>query len=354
MAHLKQKGKYLYLKYYDRISGKHKEFSTKIEATKSGWAEARKLLREFESRYNLDESFVTVKRTTSNGKNITEGFKEFIANKTLKKKTITLYERTLELIIEGCGNKEISEYGNADYRKFLQIMKQKKFSNTTLGIYTAHANALFNFFVELGYLKENPIKTIPRKMKPPESIDDSDILMILRHLEAKEKKDQYNFILFLLITGFRISSAIELRWEDIDWNNEFILATNVKTDRKFFFPLTEDLKILLRNIGVKKEGKVFNYSKDGLKFFRRLQKRLLEQNKISKYYKLHQLRKTFITKLLEQGIPVHVVKSLADHSNISTTINYYAAVNIKNVKRQLDSTGIFGGIFGGKELKSVE
>jgi len=67
--------------------------------------------------------------------------------------------------------------------------------------------------------------------------------IILSQLYAKEKKDQYYFIMFLLITGFRISSATALQWEDIDWNNGFIIAPNVKKDREFFFSIERHLKI---------------------------------------------------------------------------------------------------------------
>lgn len=59
-----------------------------------------------------------------------------------------------------------------------------------------------------------------------------------------------------------------------------------------------------------------------------LQRSLFQSNSISKVYTLHQLRKTFITKLLEHWIPIHTVKALADHSNISTTLSDYAAVNV--------------------------
>lgn len=138
--------------------------------------------------------------------------------------------------------------------------------------------------------------------------------------------------------------ALSLKWEDIDWVNGFITASNVKKDREFFFPITDDLERLLNEIGVKKTGKVFNYTNSEIRFFRRLQDSLLKNKDgplISKRYTLHQLRKTFITKLLEHGIPIHTVKALADHSNIQTTINYYAAVNVKKLKEELDSRGIF-------------
>ncbi|MFZ5949049.1 MAG: tyrosine-type recombinase/integrase, partial [Stygiobacter sp.] len=258
-----------------------------------------------------------------------------------KKKTLEIYERIKNVIIDVCGNKKIEGYTNADYRKLLKYFNEKNYSSNTQGIYTSHLHALFNFFIEMKYIKEIPFKVIKRKIKPPESIDDGDLRVILDFLRMKEKKDQYHLIMFLLITGFRISTALELKWENVDWENGFIVAPNVKKDKEFFFPLTDDLSYLLKEIGIKKEGKIFSYSNNGLKFFLRVQRSLLKSNSISKTYTLHQLRKTFITKLLESGIPIHTVKALADHSNIQTTINYYAAINVKKIKEELNSRGIF-------------
>jgi len=345
MAYLKKRGNILWIKYYDAIEGKHKEFSTKIKATRDGYIEARKLLKEYDASIELREKF----RSLNAAIKLREGYEHYISSKIFKPKTIKLITRAKDILLEISGDKNISDYNNLDYRKLLSYFTKQKYSINTQGIYTAHLHAMFEFFRELKYTKENPIKVLKRKIKPPESIDDNDLRIILEHLRQKKNKDQYHLVMFLLITGFRISTALELRWENIDWENGFIIAPNVKRDREFFFPITDDLKYLLREIGIKKEGKIFRHSKNGLKFFSRLQKSLLKRKdgvNLSKVYTLHQLRKTFITKLLENGVPIHMVKALADHSNIQTTINYYAAINIKKIKDDLNSRRIFGDNFG--------
>lgn len=347
MAYLKLKGKKIHIKYYDKLSGKHKEFSTGINATKEGWAEAKRLLKQFKQQEDLNEKYTEMVPTQL----FSKGVDEYLEIKRFKQKTIKLCNLVKRLLIEVCGDKSIKEYDQRDYRRLLNYFTKKNLSKNTQGIYTAHLHSIFEYFKEMHYLKENPIKVIKRQSKQPEAIDDADLQVILRHLYVKGKKEQYYLIMFLLITGFRISSALELRWENVDWENEFIIAPNVKKDRTFFFPITEDLKELLKQIGIKKEGRIFSYSQDGLKFYWRLQKQLLNNPQgplIKKMYSMHQLRKTFITKLLEKGVPVHTVKALADHSNISTTINYYASVNVKKMKEELDRKGIFAGVFGGE------
>ena len=348
MAHIKKRGRILWIKYYDRLLGTSKEFSTKIEATKEGWVEARKLLKQFEAKHELNENFVEYIPS----KKFSDCYDEFLGSKKFKPKTKEIYDRIKDIIIEVSTDKNVSSFNNTDYRKLLLFFDKKEYSNNTQGIYSSHLHSLFEFFKELNYIKENPIKVISRKIKAPESIDDSDLRVILNHLYYKEKKDQYYLIMFLLITGFRISSALALTWKDIDFENGFIIAPNVKKDRQFFFPITNDLERLLHEMGIKKDGPVFNYSINGLRFFLRLQRTLLchkDGPKITKSYTLHQLRKTFITKLLERGMPIHTVKALADHTNISTTLNYYASINVKKIRDEMNSLGIFGDNFGGNK-----
>jgi len=345
MAHLKKRGNILWIRYYDKLTETRKEFSTKIKATKEGWIEARKLLRQFEAKTELHQEFIEITPNID----LLKGKEEFLSLKRLKPKTIMLYDLSTRVLIEAAGNKKLSQYDKGDYRRLLMLFDKKSYSNNTQGIYTAHLHAMFEFFKASGYVRENFVKMLKKENKIPESIDDRDLQNILRSLYNKEAKEQFYLIMFLLITGFRISSALALKWEDVDWENNVIIARNVKRGRDFLFPITNDVRSLLNEIGIRKDLKVFSYSMNGLKFFFRLQQKLLEQNLISKKYTLHQLRKTFITKLLEKGIPLHIVKTLADHTNINTTMKYYASVNVKKMKEEIDTRSIFGDILGGNK-----
>jgi integrase/recombinase XerC len=51
----------------------------------------------------------------------------------------------------------------------------------------------------------------------------------------------------------------------------------------------------------------------------------------------HLLRHSFVTHLLEAGTPVHVVRDLAGHRNVATTLNYYATVFDDNRRDAIDT-----------------
>lgn len=51
----------------------------------------------------------------------------------------------------------------------------------------------------------------------------------------------------------------------------------------------------------------------------------------------HMLRHSFVTHLLEAGKPIHVVRDLAGHRNVATTLNYYATVFDDDRKEAIES-----------------
>ncbi len=42
---------------------------------------------------------------------------------------------------------------------------------------------------------------------------------------------------------------------------------------------------------------------------------------------LHDLRRTYVTRLIRAGVPVPTVQDLAGHANIETTLKHYTQVN---------------------------
>ncbi|MAT57046.1 MAG: hypothetical protein CMF23_03650 [Ignavibacteriae bacterium] len=51
-------------------------------------------------------------------------------------------------------------------------------------------------------------------------------------------------------------------------------------------------------------------------------------------------KKTFITRMLEVGVPLHDVKALGEHRNISSTLNYYTTLNREKMQDELEQVKI--------------
>ena len=177
MAAIKKRGNILWIKYYDSVERKHKEFSTRLTASVQGWNHARKMLKEFEKRDEFDIKF----REMTSSKSFSEGFEEFLEIKEFKEKTKLLYLRVQKLFIDAVGDRPINEYNEWDYKKFKKFLNEFEYirgtsikdhkkdypvrtlSNNSKGIYTTHLKAIFTYFVKKKYSKENFIVPIKRK-----------------------------------------------------------------------------------------------------------------------------------------------------------------------------------------------
>jgi len=144
-------------------------------------------------------------------------------------------------------------------------------------------------------------------------------------LLMKHTKHIHHKIAFILGfgAGLRISEIISLEQRDLDFDNNKILVRQGKGSKDRIVPLPKGLKqIHLQHIPIK----------CGVRSLQRAFKRscmlskLLEQKPTIHF---HSLRHGFATRAIEQGIPIHHVRTLMGHSNISTT-NIYLIANPKD------------------------
>lgn len=140
-------------------------------------------------------------------------------------------------------------------------------------------------------------------------------------------------------TGIRLNALLCLRYKDIDWDNQMILVRGEteKTHREFFLPIMEGLaphlcRILgeAEKIGFSPDDQLFNVNR----FSRHYHGKEMNIDQVeSMYRKLtdkigvrmtpHRFRHTLATDLMKQPERnIHLTKSLLNHSNIATTMNY--------------------------------
>ncbi len=129
-----------------------------------------------------------------------------------------------------------------------------------------------------------------------------------------------------LDTGVRLSELLDMKFKNVDFDNQVILLDHTKNDKKryvFFNILSKD--ILLRARKNKHQYVLWNYEKNTP-----LNKRSLEHffDKINNHINsdtrihAHRLRKTFATKLLRKGCPVTTISKLLGHQDIRQTMIY--------------------------------
>jgi len=336
MASIIVRGNKLSLRYYDKQTGTKQTIALHLPNNRAGMREATQQKKLIEA--NLLDKYYSTDKIIKNKLSIDEAAALFSEVKKHSKSTVTGTNLAVKHLKIATKKEYVTDLTQADFQKFSLYLSKviggngKKFSPNTKSIYSRSLSNMFTWLKAGKYVNENHVISEKGEVKQIETIPEVEIEQIKNYLYMNNK-NAYYFIRILELTGLRKSSALALTWEQIDYETEIISIENVKKNRTFIFPLTKEILSLLEEMGIKKEGKVFAYSKDGLKFWDRVQKRLGLQKK----YGLHQIRKTFISKLANSGVSLYDVATLADHRNIQTTFKYYAKSNISRLKDVLDN-----------------
>ncbi len=334
MASIIVRGNKLYLRYYDKVVGTKKDKALSLPNNREGLRKAKERKKLFEA--NLLDKYYSLESMIKNRMTIDEAASMFSEIKKHSKGTIKAVRLAKTHLVNATKKRYVADFDRLDFMKFSKYLSSienngKKLSQNSKSIYSRTLKSMFNWLKEANLVKHNYVVIEKSENKQIETIPEEVFENIKKHL-MDTNKNGYYFIKLLELTGLRRSSAIALMWEQIDFENKNICIENVKKDRKFIFPLTDNIISLLKEMGPKATGKVFVYSKNGLKFWYRAQDKV----GITKYYGLHQIRKTFISKLANSGVSLYDVATLADHRSIQTTYKFYAKNNIERLRNVLN------------------
>ena len=222
---------------------------------------------------------------------------------------------------------------------------------------------LFELALEEGLIDRNPVKGItvkvPVAVKKVLNSNEAELLL----KQAKECHHRfYHHFAFALLTGMRSGEMYALTWKDVDLETGLISVSkqwtskdglhHTKSNRNRVVPISAELKQLLtelKKIGPFKatlKPSVVNHPRarivtfDDLVLPRLREWRNGDQAMVLAEFcrsigvtpvKFHDLRATFITNLLSQGVPLVKVMSIVGHRKMSTTDEYLrlSGVDIK-------------------------
>jgi site-specific recombinase XerD len=214
-------------------------------------------------------------------------------------------------------------------------------SNAARGRKLAAIKSFFNYLVDSEELKTNPargIKSPKVAEREPSYLTEEECIKLLRTVaqEAKprvRKRDMAMVILFLH-TGLRVSELVNLELANVDLEGRQIKITRKGNKEQYLHLNRESVKALARYLSARPEAQ------DG-RFFVGTKGQNLERtyvyDVVRKYLSLaginkgkrgpHLLRHTFCTRLHQKGVSPFVIKDLAGHKSLSTTMRY---VKIEN------------------------
>lgn len=263
-----------------------------------------------------------------------------------KMKTFGNYDAYLRNWVPGdWKEKYISEIYSEDIYNALEAAKEG-LSPVSRLTFLKIIKRIFQEAVEEGLLTGNPAKNIVIKSPDAEKkvLTTNEVDKLL--LRAKEDYHRfYPVWTFAVKTGMRSGEMYALLWSDIDFERNLISVTkqwtradgvtSTKSRENRVVPISEDLKGFLLDLKNQREGEAH------------VLPRLTEwthgdQAKVIREFckgigitpvKFHDLRATFITNLLSQGVPLVKVMSIVGHKKMETTDIYLrlAGVDVRGV-----------------------
>ena len=312
-----------YLTYY--IDGKQvwKSLKTKDKA-------AAKILRR-----KFDAEFDQVKAGLTPGKvRVHDAFTSFLTRKksVTKGNTLIRYQQSIANIQAFCDRINLTSINDLQSRHvsaYLEFRKER--ANKTVVEELLVWKAVINMLIEDGYLASSPVRKWP-KLKTTTSTPirigsytADDISKLKTYFDNLPTRDVF---LFLLYTGCRRGEMAALRKGDISIPNQYIRLPNLKTATGVSnqFRIIEIHPELLPIIHARSQGNpadlVFpEVAENVTSWLTKIIMKACRKTGVT-YKRLHGLRHTFISSLLNNGVAVRAVQAMVGHQNIQTTMRY--------------------------------
>ena len=147
----------------------------------------------------------------------------------------------------------------------------------------------------------------------------------------------------LLLTGARKMELLGARWCDIDITNRLWTIPQTKTNKVRYIPISKQLEKLINAIPKYNDTYIF-YSPVSKRHITNIEihwNRIRKQAKIPDV-KIHTLRHTFASNLVNQGVSLYEVQKLLGHSDIKMTQRYAQLSN----QSLYDAVSVAGRIMG--------
>lgn len=222
--------------------------------------------------------------------------------------------------------------------KFKNYLLEQGKSKSTFNRYFSTLQKAFNLVIINNNLQMlNPCKQVGKLS------EDNHIIRYLTEDEEQRLMQELPkylkpIVICALTTGLRLSNCLNLRWESINFEYNFIeiLKQENKGHKKIQLPLSQKFKTELEKIGIKKEGYVFvshrtksHYTKIHNGFTEALKRANI------KNFRFHDLRHTVATRLVMNGADLMTVKEVMAHSSLATTQRYMHPTP-ENMKKAID------------------
>jgi len=142
-----------------------------------------------------------------------------------------------------------------------------------------------------------------------------------RRLLLAAKPHLRALIAFAADTGGRKSELLKLDWQNVNLERGFVMFTQTKTGEDRSVRLTDRAQRVLTGLGAKESGPVFTYRGQAIKDVKTTFDKARTRAELEDF-RFHDLRHTFASRLVQQGVSLYEVMHLTGHKSFQMVQRY--------------------------------
>jgi integrase len=283
-----------------------------------------------------------------------------------KPRTLQSYQDMLKYIDPALGNVPLTKVTVAKVEAFYQDLRDRGLANSTIKHVHHFLRQAFKKARRRKYIVENPLEDVETpKGKPPADRNALTAEQVVALLDACEG-DRLEYLFYMLLTtGIRIGEARALRWQDwqedrlhirhtlVDERPGFSFGTpKTKGSERVLYLTDEQQRVLSKQAYLQKliretskqwhDYRLVFATSSGKPLQRsniaRSLDRLTKRAGVPRMA-VHELRHTYTSLALQQGVPSKVLATRLGHSDTTMTMKVYAHAYESDLRRAALSLG---------------
>lgn len=269
--------------------------------------------------------------------NLDEGYDQFIKYckvRNLRIATLKHYDNTMLSVYKFIQPKTpINSITSDTVDEFiLYCRNQLTIKDVTINTYVRTLRTILYYFMRLGYMKEFKIPNVKFDRHIIETYSDEELKLLLKKPNLKTcpftQYRSWTIVNFLIGTGVRVNSLVNIRNKDIDFENEVVLLDVTKNRQSAIIPLSTTLVSVLKEYMTIRGGELEDYL-FCTEFGKQADRQTINTT-INKYNKkcgvmktgLHRFRHTFAKKWILNNGDIFKLQKILCHSDMRVVRNY--------------------------------
>lgn len=305
---------YWYASFSVRIDGEHKQIRTSTKQRDR--AVARQVALRLQEEYRLREIERGIVRTAT--------VNDFLLRIEAHARS-TMQERTYRALRAALG--KLKAYADRPIQSITPEIADRivaemavRLKPRTVNMMAGRLRYAFRIAVRWELVMRNPFDGVTRisvSKDPPRSFSEDELRRLFVSIQTLAP-EYFDLFQFYLHTGMRRSEALQLRWSDVDFERGYIRLMRTKGRRWRDVPLLVPARKILERR--RHFSRPFDLPSHRVE---RALNRCAAAAGV-KDAKIHAFRRTFVTMMLNLGIPLYAIQQWVGHIDSETTTESYA------------------------------